>query len=584
MSTVRTGRRRRRVIASTVTAGVALGVSAVAWAGISAWQAKGELEAVAPLGDTLVSALSSGDVSSATESLRGLREHANRARDLSKGPVWSAAERIPWIGAHFVAIRTVSAELALVGSEALPPLIHTAQRLGAAGDLSDIDAAQDPLRRAADVFADAQGRVEAVDTARLASPVADEVDRFADILAEGAELVDALARSSIIVPDLLGQDGSRDLLVMLQNSAEVRTGGGITGAFVQMRAENGRLTLVREADSALFGSRGSPLIEVPESTTALYGDVVGRFVQNATMTSDFALSGELASAWWESRYGTSPDAVVAVDPLVLRALLAGTGPLALADGSTLSADDVVARLLEDPYRTLDPDAQTAFQRQVTAAVFSAVADDLDPATLARALAPVVAEGRVSVWSSVAEVQEAASGSVLGGTRSRLSTAGTDAFGVYFNDATGGKMDGYLSVSIAGGLAACADAAVSSSFVRITLANTAPADAPSWPLSVTGGGLWGTAVGDIGTLVSVAAPADGSPSGVWLEDGDPLSVAFAIDGGLPTMAARVNVSPGESETIEFRFTRPVDAGTPRIVHTPLLNDVPVGVAEKSNCPM
>src|SRR3546814_7526729 len=67
------------------------------------------------------------------------------------------------------------------------------------------------------------------------------------------------------------------------------------------------------------------------------------------MTPDFAASAVLASAWWQSQYGVVPDAVVAIDPLVLRALLAAHGPLTLTDGTQLSAEDLVQKVLIDPY-------------------------------------------------------------------------------------------------------------------------------------------------------------------------------------------------------------------------------------------
>ena len=90
----------------------------------------------------------------------------------------------------------------------------------------------------------------------------------------------------------------------------------------------------------------------------LYGDVVGRFVQNASSTSNFALSAQLASAWWLDEYGETPDFVVSIDPFVLEALVAATGPVILPDGTSLDADDLVTRLLVEPYLQLDPAGQT----------------------------------------------------------------------------------------------------------------------------------------------------------------------------------------------------------------------------------
>jgi hypothetical protein len=161
---------------------------------------------------------------------------------------------------------------------------------------------------------------------------------------------------------------------------------------------------------------------------------------------------------------------------------------------------------------------------------------------------------------------------VGGPRARQDAAGADAYGVYLNDATGGKMGPYLDVSVA--TAACEDADV----VRVTLTNTlADAERTVLPASVTGGGLFGTAVGDIGTNVTVSAPADRGLGGVSGAEGAVLS-ADAIDEGHPSSAVRVNVSPGESETVAFRFVRASAPAELSVVHTPLMNPVPVAESD------
>jgi hypothetical protein len=42
---------------------------------------------------------------------------------------------------------------------------------------------------------------------------------------------------------------------MVQNSAEVRTGGGITGSFILLRADGDRLAVVDQVDSSMFPHR-----------------------------------------------------------------------------------------------------------------------------------------------------------------------------------------------------------------------------------------------------------------------------------------------------------------------------------------
>ncbi|KAA9150384.1 DUF4012 domain-containing protein [Microbacterium lushaniae] len=582
MASVALRRRRRRTAVLTGCGAAVLAVAATGWVGAQAWQAAEELAAVVPLADELGSAVSARDFDAAREVAGRFRTHADRAHELTAGPLWPVFEAVPGLGPNLAAVRTVSQQLAVVAGSVVEPVLDAAGSLEARRDPLALAGASAPLAEASAAMVSARDAVDAVDAGALVPPLADGVARVQGALATGTGVVEGFAQAGAIVPGLLGAGGPREILVMLQNTAEVRTGGGITGSFVQLHAEDGEITLVRQAESGAFTPRDAAIAPVPDAATALYGDVVGRFVQNATMTPDFTASARLASAWWHSAYGVTPDAVVAIDPLVLRALLAAHGPVALPDGTQLSADDLVHRLLVEPYLHLDPEGQTAYLQQVSAAVLPALTADADPLAWLPALAPVIAEGRVSVWSAVPAEQETLAASALGGPRARLDAAGDGAWAVYFNDATGGKMGSYLDAAVEVEVRSCDDGP-GEAIVRVELANTAPADTVSdLPLSMTGGGLWGTAVGDIGTNVTVAAPPGVDPAGVTgMKGGEPA--AESLDGGRSFTAVRVNVSPGEAEAVEFRFLVPGgDAGTPVVLHTPMLGPVPVQVVTAPAC--
>ncbi len=558
-----------------------LAVAATGWVGVQAWQAAEELAAVVPLADELGSAVSARDFDAAREVSVRFRTHADRAHELTTGALWPVFEAVPGLGPNLAAVRTVSQQLATVAGSVVDPVLDAAGSLQERRDPRALADTSEPLAKASAAMLAARDAVDAVDADALVPPLADGVTRLRGALNTGAGVVEGFAQAGAVAPGLLGADGPREILVMLQNTAEVRTGGGITGSFVQLHAEDGGLTLVRQAESGAFAPRDAAIASVPDAATALYGDVVGRFVQNATMTPDFAASARLASAWWQSAYGVTPDAVVAIDPLVLRALLAAHGPVALPDGTQLSADDLVQRLLVEPYLHLDAEGQTAYLQQVTAAVLPALTADADPLAWAHALAPVIAEGRISVWSAVPAEQEALAASALGGPRARLEAAGDDAWAVYFNDATGGKMGSYLDAAIEVEVRGCGDGPAEA-LVRVELANTAPAAVFDLPLSMTGGGLWGTAVGDIGTNVTVAAPPGADPAGVTgMKGAEPA--AQALDGTRSVTAVRVNVSPGQAETVEFRFLLSGGAAVPPVVlHTPMLEAVPVQVLATPAC--
>ncbi|MGP3535723.1 DUF4012 domain-containing protein [Microbacterium sp. RD1] len=558
--------------------------AAAVWLGSQAWQVKDELTALAPLAEQLSSAVSGEDVAGAQEALTRFVASADHAAELSSTPLWRAAEIVPGVGANLAAARTVSAQLAVVGTSALQPLIALATSIGDSPDPLAIQAAREPLERADDAVGSALAAMDGIDVAPLLPPLREGVQQLRSALSTAAPVVKDLSDASAVAPGLLGQNGPREILVMLQNNAELRTGGGITGSYVQLHAEGGRISMVRQADSSSFPERDAPIVPIPDSLTALYGDAPGRFVQNSTMSDDFELSARLASAWWESAFGVAPDAVVAIDPVVLRALLAAHGPVDLPDGTQLVADDVLQRLLIDPYLNLTSDDQTTYQREVTSTLFTALIAGIDPVTWARALAPVIAEGRISVWSAVPAEQEVLHTSAVGGPRVRLDAAGDEAYGVYLNDGTGGKMDSVLDVSVASGTTTCVEGGASELVVRVALTNGAPQgeDPAGWPISMTGGGLWGTAPGDIATHVAIVGPRGSAFAGASNDTG-PLPSANAEDEGRPTAAVRVVVAPGQTGSVEMRFVLAgADTGSETLLHTPTLTPVAVTSLQGSAC--
>ncbi|MGL4256163.1 MAG: DUF4012 domain-containing protein [Microbacterium sp.] len=581
-------RARLRPSRVATIAGAAILVAAlawVAWVGFRGWLAKEELDSARALTTDLRSAVEAGDLEAATAHTQRMLAHAEAASDLTSDPLWRAAEAVPVAGANFAAARVLSAEVTGVLSDAALPMMHSARLLAEQLRLPEggIDTAllsdqRTALDGAEATLMSASTELAKIDLDPLLPAVSAGVRQLDTAVSDLLPIVGSLGDTAAVLPASLGADGPRTILVMLQNNAELRTSGGITGSFVELRAESGRLTLISQADSSEFKRADSPVLPIPAATLALYGDQVGRFVQNATMPADFDLTARLVSHWWEGRTGSAPDTVLSVDPLVLRSLLEVTGPLATTTG-TLTAEELVPQLLVEPYMSLDSSGQTAMFRTTAAAVFTEVADfDLDPVAFAAALAQPIAQGRVSIWSAHPDEQEVLARTTLAGPAARQRAAGPDAVAVYFNDATGGKMDSLLDVAIAAGSASCRADGRQDILVSVTLTSTVDhGTAQQLPPAMTGGGHYGARIGDIATNVSVSAPEGAFFGGVTAGGRNLVSVDVEEE-GFPVSAVRVDLAPGESQTIDFRFisagTDPID---PQVMHTPLLADVPVSDA-------
>jgi len=574
----RAGGRRRRVTAIVVSAVVLVVLVAAGWVAVRALQAKGALESALADAGRAESALKAGDAAGAQTAIAALARHSGAAQDATGDPVWWTAEQIPVLGANLTAVRLAATGVHTLAVEVAAPLLRvsTVLRQHPDGALVDLQA----LRRSLPTLEHAQHAVREVRGALsgapagglLLPPLRAGLDRLAALAAQAEPAVGALVDASRLAPSLLGADGPRTILMVVQNNAELRTGGGITAAFLQLRAEGGRLTLVGQGSSSDFSQRATPILAVPAALDALYTSVAGKYVQNTSITPDFSLTARLASAWWQQRFGVTPDVVASVDPMVLKAILGVTGAIQTPQGP-LTADDVVQRLLIDPYRTLSSEQQNVVFQAAAGAVFSRLAaGGVDPIRLAEALAVPVAEGRVSLWSARADEERLLAAGALAGPAARQRAAGPQAYAVYFNDVTGAKMAPYLGVRIADGVASCRADGRRTVTIDVTLRNTAPADAgSSWPLSTTGGGIWGIAAGHIATSVTVAAPAGSYFGGVTV-DGTRVAPVDVDDDGFTASATQVDLAPGQSATIRYTFiAAQPGAVQPVMLHTPLIGE-------------
>ncbi|MET0975194.1 MAG: DUF4012 domain-containing protein [Leifsonia sp.] len=580
-------RRRRALIWLIVGVGiVVVAVLAVAaWIGVRGGLAKSELEAAADDAAALQSDVLGADVDGAEATAESLVRHTSAAAGLTGDPVWRAAEVLPLLGDDLRAVRVLADQLDRAAEGAIRPLAGLTEAIYAESfrpvdgriDVRPLVEARPTAHAAALVLAKASSRVDAVESDGLLGPVADARDRLAKALDKGAALSQTLDNALAVAPTMLGAEGPRNFLVLFQNNAELRSAGGIPGAFALIHVEDGLMQLVAQASTTDFSSKDGPSIAIPDATTAVFGTRPGTYIQDVTMTPDFTVSAAVAKQMWERRFGGTVDGVIAVDPVALSYLLGATGPVALADGSQLTEKNAVQSLLVDVYHRLPSGpAQDAYFADAAAASFSAIsAGKADPRALVTALARAGDEHRISLWSTDAAQQAILAGTTLAGLEAAQEAMGPQTYGVYLNDGTGSKIDPYLDVALAVG-ATPRDDGLSDVRVQVTLTSTAAADAgTTYPPVVTGTGFYGVPPGQIATNVTVYAPK-GAFDGGLEHDGTRVAYAQQEDSGHLVSSLGVTLAPGESTTLVFHYTsaaRGQDA--PILLHTPLMRGLTVG---------
>lgn len=547
-----------------------------------AFAAKADLEEAIPLVASAQEKILAGDAS-------GAKEAASRAASLTKnataetsGDLWRSLEWVPIAGPNLTAVRiAASSANDLMNEAVLPATELSLQAIAPVDGVFDIEKIQqlaDLVAQASAVVERISARLADIDRSALIDQVAGGIDKLDHALAQVEPLLEPAHSTLTLLPTALGADGPRNYLLLFQNNAESRGTGGNPAAIALVTAENGKVSITQQASSSDF-ARGlpEPIIPLDSETEALYGDKIGRYIMDVTLTPDFPKSAELIRAFWAQSFGTPIDAVASFDPIALSYLLEATGPVTLPTGDILTAENAVSVLLSEVYSMYpDFEQQDIFFAAAARAVFDAITTaPVDPKALLAAFARAADESRLLYApTSPAEAE------IIAGTRiaGQLPASNSEAtvLGAYVNDITEGKLDYYLQLDLT---AQCSTADPAGYTVGATLTNTlTPEQARELAEYVAPGRFF--ARGDISTDLVLYGPV-GSQLVSATIDGAPASVTPMPH--LGRTAAKVNVltQPGVAHNVTATFATPEGATGPlEVRHTPMVRQTPVTITQCS----
>ena len=311
-------------------------------------------------------------------------------------------------------------------------------------------------------------------------------------------------------------------------------------------------------------------------TAALYGDKIGRYMMDVTLTPDFTETAEIMRGFWADRFGTPIDGVISFDPVALSYLLGATGPVTLATGETLTAENAVSELLNQVYFKIDDsELQDAYFAAAAASIFGVVTSGAgDTSALVEALGRAIDEGRLMYVPSAEAEAELIAGNRIDGMLPADNSEKT-MVGVYVNDVTEGKLDYYAKMTVAATSDQC-------TATEPTFSTTATFASTLDPNAVEG-------------LASYISPARFFPKGVIATDlvlYGPVGSTFTgatVDGApsvatgvahldRPAVKVRIVNQPGASHTVVANFTGAAgEYGPLEVWHTPMVQPVDVTVA-------
>jgi hypothetical protein len=554
----------------------------VLWVSIRALMARDELLAAIPIATNIgANGLSviGGDVSADVEALQ---KHASQAESLTSDFLWRAAELVPFAGPNLTAFRESASMIEDVTTEALPPLAELAETftldsLSPKDGMFDLQVFADAaplLQDASRALNSAGDLADKIDTTATVAQIGTSVDQVKALVAQARDAVGGLNTAAKLIPPMLGGSEPRSYLLLSLNNSELRAAGGIPGAVAVVNVDRGKIQLGALSSANELGEYAVPPLPLTTEEGTLFNETMGTYLQNVTSTPNFARSAELARAMWEQSTGQTVDGVITLDPVATGYLLGATGPIDAGAGVSLTSENAADFLLSGVYSTfIEPAAQDRFFATVTGTVFTAVTSGrADAPALIAALTRGAEESRVRLWSAREVEQAELIGLPIAGELP-ASTDNSTAFGVYLNDATGGKMDYYLSSSVGIASAICRNDGRPNFEVKVRLTSSAPLDAAnSLPSYVTASGNFGVTPGNIGTNVFVYAPKGSVPYSVTI-DGQEYSFVASDHEGNSVAGVNVELAPGQTATISMKFVGLAgSAQAVTLVHTPMASPV------------
>ena len=585
---IRRIKRKKRIRMMLIVIGALLLIIAAlaAWLGLSALKAKNEVEAAIQAASRIQSQVQAGDTDKAQASIEAFSQHIDATYAQTKQPVWKLATLVPYYGSDVKAARDMVHILEDVSNNALPKLAKAAQALDfnsigikdgtiQLGDMASV--AQD-LAAANGVVADASvdmGKIGDTHIPQITEAVQQGRSKFKEL----ASLTDTASRLADVLPKMFDLDssegsssGPRTYLVLAQNNAELRATGGIPTAWATLTIDAGKISMSTFGDpprNGLFSQDEAASVLTAEERN-LFSTKMATDYPDINFTPDFPRVADIARQIWHRAGHDGVDGVISVDPVFLQRLLKVAGPVTLSDGTVMSGDNAEQRILNQIYIDTDTQAeQTDFFTMAASEIFTHVLKNVDGKNqqLVQTFQKSVSDGHLYVWSAHEGEQQRISGTTIAGELQ--SNPAHSVTGVYFNDATMGKMDWYLKREVTSTYDKTYPSGAKQYTIHIKLTNTADAAkvnaAPDLLRGYDHNGNPRT--GEIETVLYVYAPDEGRIVD-WTQDFD----QFAVHDGLTVGVKTVTLRPGESfeTTVHVLASPAADKSEMILRQTPLVD--------------
>lgn len=549
------------------------------WGTVQFWSARTHLVAAKSQATALKAMLVGADDATVNAAVQQIQADTSAARDSMHSPVVRAFGVIPLLGRNVGGSRVVADELDTVSHSAIPDLVAVARVLRPASlvgpdgriDVNLLADAQPRLVGPTSILDKSARKLNAVETSWMLPSVTSDVRDVQQRVDDVAAAARTARRTTAIAPAMLGGNGPRRYLLVFQTNSELRPTGGLPGAWAEITADDGKLTLGRQGAGGdiVFDK---PVLPLTDDEKYLFTDKLGTEFRDINFTPNWPRASEFAAAMIKDEIDLDVDGVVSVDPVAMSYLMPGIGSIRPPKGPELKSTNLVSVLLNRAYFDIPkPQDQDAYFAVVTQSMFKSITKPTNPRALLQGLSRGAAERRILVWSKHDDEQAELAGSAISGVLP-TGPSNTPHIGIYLSDVSASKMDYYLKYGVTVGSANCRPDGTQSYDASLTLKSTAPTS--GLPAYVTGEDRSeaGIRPGELTVAIDIFAPYGGKVRDVTTRGVKPnkdfaaFSPAQYLGRGIGETT--VTLKPGEETTLDISImSGPKSRGNTTVHITP-----------------
>ncbi len=372
-------------------------------------------------------------------------------RDAVDGPAWTIASFIPVYGNDIKLVRGVMEQADILAQDAMLPACAQLEnfKLGellSAGTVN-LPMLKELISTIQDVEPVVTSSIDAIE--ELPEPHISKVKGLMEkVTGPMATAKSALANINEIaplLPQMLGDGGTRTYLLMAQQNAELRSTGGLAGSLGPLYVENGKISVGEFIPGNTdLGGEANLYGEVTAEEDALFTNRMAIRITDTNFNPDFPRVAHFAKGLYEAGTGQKVDGVIAIDPVFLQYLLSLAGGVDVG-GINVNGDNAAALMLHDAYNMLSVEQTDQFFSGVAGLAFKQIMGNLGEvgfSNLFKTLGRGIAEHRFLAWMENPEEEELMT--LMGCSGALKNDPAEPELGVYFADETWSKISWYFS--------------------------------------------------------------------------------------------------------------------------------------------